>query len=64
CHSDVTMVTYDWVEGLDDPYPHFNIPHQCRDFEKVLDWVDDHHVYIPPSKLIRQEGNVDLPFLP
>ncbi|KAG2032710.1 hypothetical protein BDR03DRAFT_1094767 [Suillus americanus] len=64
CRSDVTMVTHDWVEGLDDPYPNFNVPHQCRDFEKILDWVDDHRVYIPQSKLIRQEGNVDLPYRP
>ncbi|KAG1820567.1 uncharacterized protein BJ212DRAFT_1038226 [Suillus subaureus] len=64
CPSDVTMVNYDWVEGLDDPYPNFNIPHQCRDFEKILTWVDDRRVNIPPSKLIRQEDNVDLPYPP
>ncbi|KAG2349828.1 hypothetical protein BDR05DRAFT_994816 [Suillus weaverae] len=64
CRSDVTMVTYDWVEGLDDPYPNFNVPHQCRDLEKILDWVEGHRVYLPQSELIRQEGNVDLPFPP
>jgi hypothetical protein len=62
CQSDVTMVTYDWVEGLDDPYPNFNIPHQCRDFEKILDWINGHHIYVP--QLIRQEGNIDLPSPP
>ncbi|KAG1891070.1 hypothetical protein F4604DRAFT_1704100 [Suillus subluteus] len=64
CRSDVTIVTYDWVEGLDDPYPNFNVPHQCRDLEKILDWVDGRRVYVSRSELIRQEDNVDLPFPP
>lgn len=64
CRADVTMVTYDWVEGLDDPYPSFNVPHQCRDFEKILDWVEDHQVHLPKSKLVRQEGYIDLPSPP
>jgi hypothetical protein len=64
CRSDVTMVTYDWVEGLDDPYPNFNAPHQCRDLEKILGWVEDRRIYLPQSKLIRQEGDVDLPSNP
>ncbi|KAG2134403.1 uncharacterized protein EDB93DRAFT_1254523 [Suillus bovinus] len=64
CHSDVTMVTYDWVEGLDDPYPNFSVPHQCRDVEKILDWIDVHRVHLPSSKLVRLEGNVDLPSPP
>ncbi|OAX44326.1 hypothetical protein K503DRAFT_765137 [Rhizopogon vinicolor AM-OR11-026] len=64
CHSDVTMITYDWVEGRKDPFPNFNVLHQCRDFEKVLDWVDEHYVFVPPSKMVRLEDNVDLPSPP
>lgn len=64
CRSDVTMVTYDWVEGFDDPYPSFSVPHQCRNFEKILDWVEDHRVHLPQSKLVRQKGSIDLPSPP
>ncbi|KAG1813508.1 uncharacterized protein BJ212DRAFT_1482419 [Suillus subaureus] len=60
CRSDVTMLTYDWVEGVEDPFPNFNIPHRCRNFEKVLDWVDGHRVFVPKSKVVRLEDNVDL----
>ncbi|KAG1787771.1 uncharacterized protein HD556DRAFT_1407595 [Suillus plorans] len=64
CHADVTMLTYDWVEGVKDPFPNFRIPHRCRNFEKVLDWVDEHRVVVPKSKMVRLEGNVDLPSPP
>jgi hypothetical protein len=60
CRSDVTMLTYDWVEGVKDPFPNFNIPHQCRNFEKILSWVDEHRVFAPKSKFVRLEDNVDL----
>ncbi|KIK38300.1 hypothetical protein CY34DRAFT_809476 [Suillus luteus UH-Slu-Lm8-n1] len=64
CRGDVTMLTYDWVEGVKDPFPNFDIPHRCRNFEKVLNWVDDHQVYMPKSKMSRVEGTVDLPSPP
>lgn len=60
CRGDVTMFTYDWVKGVEDPFPNFNTPHQCRNFDKVLDWVDEHRVFAPKSKIVRFEDNVDL----
>ncbi|KAG1842875.1 hypothetical protein DFJ58DRAFT_805530 [Suillus subalutaceus] len=38
CRGDVTMLTYDWVEG-------------CRNFDKVLNWLDERRVVIPKSKM-------------
>ncbi|KAG2363208.1 hypothetical protein BDR07DRAFT_1404903 [Suillus spraguei] len=64
CRGDVTMLTYDWVKGLKDPFPNFNIPHRCRNFEKVLDWVDEHRVFVHQSDVVRFEDNVDLPSPP
>ncbi|KAG1787794.1 uncharacterized protein HD556DRAFT_1448474 [Suillus plorans] len=60
CHGDVTMLTYDWVEGVKNPFPNFGIPHRCRNFDKVLNWVDEHRVFVPKSKVVRYEDNVDL----
>jgi hypothetical protein len=60
CRGDVTMITYDWVEGVKDPFPNFNIPHRCRNFDNVLNWIDEHRVFMPKSKMVRLEDNVDL----
>ncbi|KAG0700057.1 hypothetical protein DFH29DRAFT_808109, partial [Suillus ampliporus] len=64
CRGDVAMLTYDWIKGFKDPFPNFNVRHQCRNFEKVLDWVDEHRVVIPKSKIVRLEDNIDLPSPP
>jgi hypothetical protein len=64
CRGDGTMITYDWMMGRNNPFPDFNVPHQCRNFDKVLDWVEEHRVFVPPSKMVRLEDNVDLPSPP
>lgn len=64
CRGDVTMLTYDWVEGLENPFPKFNIPHRCRNLEKVLDWVDEHRVFVHKFEVVRLKDNVDLPSPP
>ncbi|KAG2068285.1 hypothetical protein BDR04DRAFT_1079564 [Suillus decipiens] len=60
CRGDVTMVTYDWVEGAEYPTPDFNVLHQCRNFQKILDWVDKHRVVVPKSDMVRLEDTIDL----
>ncbi|KAG1813507.1 uncharacterized protein BJ212DRAFT_394744 [Suillus subaureus] len=60
CNADVTMITWDWVQGLETTYPNFNTRHQCRNFEKILDWAV-HAVHIPQSVVTRFEDTVDIP---
>ncbi|KAH7918723.1 hypothetical protein BV22DRAFT_899365 [Leucogyrophana mollusca] len=61
CNADVTMITWDWVKGRTSPYPNFNTRHQCRDFEKILDWATTHAVHIPKSEVTPLEDTVKLP---
>ncbi|KAG2127964.1 hypothetical protein DEU56DRAFT_524091 [Suillus clintonianus] len=60
CRGDVSMVTYDWVEDDELPTPNFDVPHQCRNFEKILDWVEENRVILPQSKMVRSEDTIDL----
>ncbi|KAG2148190.1 uncharacterized protein EDB93DRAFT_1250257 [Suillus bovinus] len=64
CGGDVTMITHDWVEGRTKPFADFNVHHQCRNFDKILDWVDEHRVFVPKSQMVRLDDNVDLPSPP
>ncbi|KAG2038067.1 hypothetical protein BDR03DRAFT_326585 [Suillus americanus] len=64
CAGDTTMITHDWVEGRTAPFADFNVHHQCRNFEKVLNWVDEHRTFIPKSDMVRLDDNVDLPSPP
>ncbi|KAH7919151.1 hypothetical protein BV22DRAFT_876521 [Leucogyrophana mollusca] len=61
CNADVTMITWDWVKGRTSPYPNFNTRHQCRNFEKILDWATTHAVHIPKSEVTPLEDTVELP---
>lgn len=61
CNADVKMITWDWVEGHHDPYPNFNTRHQCRDYEKILDWAVEHAVHIDKSEVTRSKDTIDMP---
>jgi len=60
CTSDLTMVTYDWVPGLDDPQPNLNAVHQCVDFERILDWSTKHDAHVADARVVRFGDEEDL----
>jgi len=60
CNSDVGVITNEWVDGWDLPYPDFNTVHKCRNYEKVLDWAYKHAMHIPKENVTRLAGEVDL----
>ncbi|KAG2126596.1 hypothetical protein DEU56DRAFT_915983 [Suillus clintonianus] len=63
CSADVTMITWDWVQGHSVPYPNFNTRHQCRNIEKIMNWNIEHAIHINESEVTRFEDTVDLPKL-
>lgn len=62
CHGDISLLTYNWVEGRDMPYPNFNTLHTCKKWETLtrwnmqrditVEWTDGmgRHVLSPPLK--------------
>ena len=59
CNADVGLITYDWVEGFELPFPNLNTRHTCRDFERIYEWYDRHKVPLTqPAK--RTDGVVNL----
>ncbi|KAG2148153.1 uncharacterized protein EDB93DRAFT_1250211 [Suillus bovinus] len=61
CNADVTVITWDWVRGQKYPLPNFNTRHQCRNYEKILDWAVEHAVHIPKEAMTRFEDTIDIP---
>jgi Mycotoxin biosynthesis protein UstYa len=46
CHADVSVITFNYVEGIRGPMADFSINHQCRDFDSLLQWKLDHQVNV------------------
>lgn len=42
CESDIGVITMQILpeRGDNDPWPDFNTPHVCRNFEAIKDWAD------------------------
>ncbi|PPQ80082.1 hypothetical protein CVT26_011529 [Gymnopilus dilepis] len=65
CNADTAMITFEWVRGFSVEYPDFNTRHQCRNFEKIITWQNDHGVDVPEDENVeRLEGQIDMPYPP
>jgi hypothetical protein len=53
CTSDLTMITYDWVPGLNNPRANLNAVHQCVDYERILDWSDKHNAHVLSKHVVK-----------
>jgi hypothetical protein len=38
CQANTDMYTHIWTDTLEHPFPDFNIDHQCKDYNAVMDW--------------------------
>lgn len=44
CSSNVDIITLNWMETQELPFPDFSINHQCRDFDTLLQWRRENSV--------------------
>ena len=64
CQSDLGVLTYNWVEVQENPWPNFNTQHQCRDFEKVLQWGKETEAMGFDERMTKTQGVTVLPTPP
>jgi Mycotoxin biosynthesis protein UstYa len=60
CDADVGMFGFNWVKNKFGPHANFNVQHQCRDYEQVLRWADEHQAdpgHKHPSAFLRPAGH-------
>jgi len=44
CHGDIAIGTYSWKMDHPIPWPNFHIEHECRNWDRILEWAEKHHV--------------------
>lgn len=44
CHADISMQTYRWKQGRLLPWPQFDIEHECRNWESIMEWSKERSV--------------------
>lgn len=65
CDADVGLIPQLWIRDRSIPWPVFSTVHQCRDFDAVLDWVDEHQVRVPEGfDLVKPKDAYELPSPP
>ena len=44
CNANTEMLTLNWIEETEYPFPDFSVNKQCRDFETLLQWQEERAV--------------------
>jgi Mycotoxin biosynthesis protein UstYa len=44
CNANVDVYTHTWNDAVPYPFADFNINHQCRDFDAILEWQEENSV--------------------
>jgi hypothetical protein len=44
CHGDVSLHTYEWKDDYRWPWPSMQTTHQCRNWDRLMDWSQDHNI--------------------
>ena len=43
CAGDMTLIPTEWTDHLGRNYVNSDVPHTCRKFDKLRDWVVSRH---------------------
>ena len=57
CNANTEILTLNWIEEADYPFPDFSVNRQCRDFDALLKWQEDHAV--DPDKTLSMKKPMD-----
>jgi len=63
CDASVDVMTYNWMETQQNPFPDMSINRKCRDYEAVLKWHEEHLVPLT-EKVFRPEGATEIRLTP
>ncbi|KAI3322489.1 hypothetical protein HD806DRAFT_536328 [Xylariaceae sp. AK1471] len=66
CSTDLHIITYDWVDHVDYPWPDFSINRQCRNWDDMMSWIHERRAMTsaPKGILVRPEGAATRPVEP
>jgi len=59
CDADASLITYNWLRNHYYPHPNFNVEHQCRDYDRLLEIAEERKV---DRTFLRPEGKMVVEF--
>ncbi|PVH94102.1 hypothetical protein DM02DRAFT_661360 [Periconia macrospinosa] len=60
CEADSSLITYNWLKNHYYPHPNFNVEHQCRNYDRLLEVSEIRRV---GRSFLRPEGKTVIDFV-
>ncbi|KAG7006230.1 hypothetical protein G7Y79_00015g038200 [Physcia stellaris] len=61
CRGDTGLLTYEWHSKYRKPWPKFDVTHQCRNWDNIARWAEDHSVDTRGEILVHPDLGVVFP---
>jgi len=58
CTGDTNVVTYNWVEGLNTPWPNFDVQRTCKKFGSIQQWARENEVTLKVGSHVTKTADV------
>lgn len=58
CTADTGMITYEWVEDNEHPFPDFGVMRECRGWRQLVEWRDEKAVDLETYRAWRKPEGV------
>ena len=65
CHADADVITYNWVDTQQYPWPDLSVNRKCRSWDQIIQWGRDRYLQFDLLRgFTKPEGVKQLPFEP
>ncbi|KAJ7679918.1 hypothetical protein B0H17DRAFT_943731, partial [Mycena rosella] len=61
CHSDTSVLVWQWNERHNQSTPRARVPHMCRNFESIQTWAREHELVGEYDDTIQIEDDLPVP---
>ncbi|KAF7341323.1 hypothetical protein MVEN_01868600 [Mycena venus] len=61
CHSDTSVIVWQWNERVQQSTPKARIPHTCRNFEPIREWGRQNEITVDYNDTIHLEDDLPVP---
>jgi hypothetical protein len=64
CNADTTLLTFNWIKGINTPSPDFENEHKCRNYDLIRTWAKGKSAESGYTSLKKPPGVFELDVVP
>jgi hypothetical protein len=64
CTADISTVVWQWEDSSQTTKGYLNVPHTCRNFDRLQDWAKENEMRMPFDHYVKMPVQYEVPTFP